>query len=512
MNVATTTVGTPTRDEHKAVVQAVVQDLLIEEAPDQLADLPVVFDTVYSLTERRLDRAGRTDPAEGLPFKAPFVAGTALGSAVWVAASLARARRLHADAAETEALIQRLGEHAGSESSVRETEERLDGVYASLADLTQRLDAREQEHAAGRSEGPLPDDPPTPPDPTRQAAELTLLVGRRGPEGRSFLLGYRLLGRDAAGRPIHLRCVTSLLHRDPGPYVAELLTDGTARPSAEWIEQVGSLLGRQLLPGKLAAQLWVHAGGGSTLQVISEEPGIPWEILRLSASGVGAGGNGPFLADAFALCEWPTDGRQVTGLSARRIAVIAPADHTLRNVEEEVAFLLGLAGESREVVRLDASTDVLLQTFSGGDFDVLHFTGHGMARGDNPDRWALLLENGEPFAPAALPAASASAPGPSLVVLNACLTAREGRALTGIGSLAQGFLQAGAGAVIGTRWAVSDGAARDFAQRFYGLFLTGTPIAETVRRSRGPRESDPDGGSTRLAYTVLGHPLARCSA
>jgi len=419
--------SSPTRDEHRSVVQAVVQDVLRAEAPDELADLPLVFDTVYSLTEQRLDRAGSLDSAEGLPFKAPFVTGTALGSAVWVTASLARARRLHADATETDALIQRLGEHAGSESRVRAMEERLDGVYDSLADLTQRLDAREQEHAASLArqrpgpppdpppaDGPPPDGPPPRPRLPHQAAELTLLVGRRGPEGRSFLLGYRLLGRDAAGQPVHLRCVTSLLHRDPGPYVAELLTDGTARPSAEWVEQVGSLLGRQLLPQKLAAQLWVYAGDGSTLQVI--------------------------------------DGAQVTGLSARRIAVIAPTDNALPTVEEEVAFLLGLAREGRETIRLQASTDVLSQAFCDGGFDVLHFTGHGMARGDNPDRWALLLERGEPFAPAALPAvASAAAPRPSLVVLNACLTAREGRALSGVGGLAQGFLQAGVGPATGVR-------------------------------------------------------------
>ena len=70
--------------------------------------------------------------------------------------------------------------------------------------------------------------------------------------------------------------------------------------------------------------------------------------------------------------------------------------------------------------------------------------------------------------------------------------------------------EAGAGAFIGSLWAVSDGAAREFAEEFYGQLRAGFPLGEAVNRARRVAAAQA-GDPTWLAYTVYGNPRATVS-
>ena len=513
------------RTEDKAVVQALVHDQLAELAPEELDDLPIVFDTVYRSAERRLDGAvERSGPADGLPFDASFVLGTVLTTTVWVVSSLIRAHRLEASTAQRAELVRQLGEQVGSEGRVRELEAQVDGLLEAVDRLSDALENRERSLHGGRRDlvpssagAPLPAGPPLPPWPDEGSslfdgagARLTLLAVEQGLGGGKYhLLGYRLLGYDGDGEPIHLRCRPQILRNAPAPHISEILS-GDGGPTSVRVGNLGTFLGG-LLPPELSNRLQELGRGSATLQVLPEEPGIPWEILRLPPAADREDGVSPFLADVFALSQWPGAGDPPLHLGAKRIALVAPEDSDLPDARAEVADLEGLARNGREVVRIPARSVAVSEALTAGDLDILHFTGHGVAPGQNPDRWSLVLERGETLDPVDLASGMGAATRPPLVFLNACHSAREGWSLVGIGGLAVAFLEAGAGAVVGANWAVADAAARAFAQEFYRHFLAGTPIAEAARRTRrllrGRDASDP----TSLAYTVLAHPDARCS-
>ena len=72
---------------------------------------------------------------------------------------------------------------------------------------------------------------------------------------------------------------------------------------------------------------------------------------------------------------------------------------------------------------------------------------------------------------------------------------------------AQQFMAAGAGAFIGTLWAVRSRSSATFAEVFYGAPTRGDPLGEAIRLARveaARDHSDP----TWLAYSAYGDPAA----
>ncbi len=96
------------------------------------------------------------------------------------------------------------------------------------------------------------------------------------------------------------------------------------------------------------------------------------------------------------------------------------------------------------------------------------------------------------------------------VFINACRSAGLAATYTRLDGWASKFLEAGAAAFIGTLWAVSDGAAREFAQELYGRLQAGSSLGEAVKCARASAASQLD-DPTWLAYTVYGDPRATLS-
>ena len=122
---------------------------------------------------------------------------------------------------------------------------------------------------------------------------------------------------------------------------------------------------------------------------------------------------------------------------------------------------------------------------------VLHFAAHGVFR-FRPKKGAervtgVVLDNGLFLTPAQLTQMTYV---PELVFVNCChLGAAEGDARGQrfhhlAANVATEFIRMGARAVVAAGWAVNDAAALDFAVRFYGEMLGGTPFGDAVRLAR----------------------------
>jgi CHAT domain-containing protein len=220
---------------------------------------------------------------------------------------------------------------------------------------------------------------------------------------------------------------------------------------------------------------------GLPFSVLGEIPGAILDEYRLThAQSV-----------AFALASWeggsepagPTvAATATTGTNARYAAL--PVLRFAEQEAEEVARL-----HATEPVR-DPSADELAASLEHAS--LFHFAGHGLFRSDRPDLSELVL----PGASGGLPAsriATLDLSGLELAVLAACSTqeADDGRS-GGLSGLTWSFLEAGAGGVIGSLWAVPDAATSELMVRLHERLAAGEPSAEALRAVQS--EAARDGG------------------
>lgn len=270
----------------------------------------------------------------------------------------------------------------------------------------------------------------------------------------------------------------------------------------------GAKLFQDLLPENLRTLLWSLQDRIRTVQVLSDEPWIPWELLKLCGEENDEIVEGPFLCEAFTMTRWfPGIGRRPL-LRLQRMAIVVPTDSGLTHVQNERAYLLSLANNQRQISEVPATYVEVLEALSKGNFDCWHFTGHGRFEASDPNRSALMLERHQRLCPEDLSGKVRNCGrAQPLVFLNACQTGREGFSLTGIGGWAHNFVEAGAAAFIGSLWSVYDKTASTFAQTFYNYLLDGETIGRAIREARVATQASND--LTWLAYTVFAEPLAK---
>ena len=119
------------------------------------------------------------------------------------------------------------------------------------------------------------------------------------------------------------------------------------------------------------------------------------------------------------------------------------------------------------------------------------------------------MMGGGPFVPGLLNRAVTThslAQRSPLVFINGCRSAGAIPEYTSLMGWAGQFMSAGAGAFIGTLWAVRSDSALAFAEAFYDALLTGQTLGLAVRAARLATAADSD--PTWLASTVYGDPTA----
>jgi formylglycine-generating enzyme required for sulfatase activity len=344
----------------------------------------------------------------------------------------------------------------------------------------------------------------TDPDLILDVTQETLADGR-------YALSFVAKAREPRLQLYFARFESAPIHGEPTHHFQELFRDLARIPAAsseDWLAGRGTQLLEEVLPIELQRRLWEHRGAIRTIQILSDEAWIPWELLRLQDPDDPC--SGAFLVEAFSVTRWLAAARfpVIMELPMRRMALVTPSESGLPRIAAEAEQLKTAGGRAHEFVEIPATFGVVLDALASGMYDGWHFAGHGLARAGGS---SLLLDRDEELSPPVLygRARQLGRLRP-LVFLNTCYSGRGAPSFTSVGGLASAFLKAGAGAFIGSHWELGDERARCFAQHFYEHLFTGLPIGEAVREARSKLRSAFPKSSDWLAYTVFAHPLARC--
>ncbi|MGC8960457.1 MAG: CHAT domain-containing protein [Chloroflexia bacterium] len=250
-----------------------------------------------------------------------------------------------------------------------------------------------------------------------------------------------------------------------------------------------------------------------TLEVVSDEPWIPWELVKPFDDGV----DDDFLCLQYDFSRWVSDGAgPAVEIMVSSLACIAPTDSRLLQVQEERRWLsdmaarLGLADHSPAEARR-SQVEALLE----GEVPIRlwHFACHGNYDDRAPGNSPLILQHGRGLRPNDLVGraqARLRADRP-LVFLNACRAGQGGLSLTGMGGWAKVLVQdCRVGALIAPMWSVNDEPAGHFAQSFYRASReAGMTLAAALRKAREETRSAYPQDPTWLAYSLYAHPNAR---
>lgn len=372
--------------------------------------------------------------------------------------------------------------------------------------------------------------------PPRSIADLpTLAIDESIARGESELVITAKIGDTVARHTAHLP--------DKAGYVEQIYTDlagirsayeeeanadaeAAAATARREVRSLGARIARELLGDDVNALLWNRRRRISQLVLqTSGELDIPWEIVHLVPVGNQRPDADRFFLGDLGLMRWMygTPRPTVIPIDPRRVVAIAPSyvNRRLRlpRAREEVTILKKLLKRTPQTA---ADAAQLRAAISQGEFDLLHFAGHGRWRDVAPlgqeiafARFSLRRNDGsasytDSDARRDLPEAGGDEGRPStpFVFLSACDVGRLRSGATGLGGFAEVFLRGGVGVFIGCSWAVRDDVTALFVRTFYEHALRdGATLGEAVLAAR--RAARDAGDLTSLAFTVFADPRAK---
>ena len=192
--------------------------------------------------------------------------------------------------------------------------------------------------------------------------------------------------------------------------------------------------------------------------------------------------------------------RNATLLQGLRLGQLPHARKESRAIQRHVAGVEALIGA-------DAS-EKALKSRDLGAYDILHFAAHAIGDEAHPERSAVLLASGDAVEDGLLQAREIEALDLAgrIVVLSACYTA-TGVVLSGEGvlSLARAFFEAGAHAVIGSRWPLRDADAAALFDTFYRHLGTGASLSEALKATQDEARATGRPASAWAGLVLLGN-------
>ncbi|MEU5910148.1 CHAT domain-containing protein [Micromonospora sp. NPDC047527] len=281
------------------------------------------------------------------------------------------------------------------------------------------------------------------------------------------------------------------------------LARGGSRYSAamtrQLIRSAGIQLWSELVPGEIQDQFWQVGGTMSAFTIATDYDVVPWELLYPLSAERDAG----FLVEQVPVVR-RTYGQHATskiGLGNPRFVVPAKAP---TGAHEEVAAIRAILGaaDGDPITRADE----LLDLINSGSLGATHFACHNTFSADG----SFIDLDGGPFRPALLAEASIRKPlrgAVPLVFINACRSAGVAPTYTRMLGWAQQFMASGAGAFVGTLWAVRSESSARFATAFYQSLAEGATLGAAALAARTEQQDDPL-DPTWLAYAVYGDPFA----
>ena len=369
------------------------------------------------------------------------------------------------------------------------------------------------------------------------------IVIPQGEAGRPADVELRVI-RDADGRTLHFHLHS---HKLPGLHdraLGSVVFNDLSRPSAfferlverlsmfaaranqemntveakrleDEIADIGIELYEQLFPEPLRQVYWElkalrDAGQLQNLLIVSDEPWIPWELVKPYDVVDGADVEDDHLAGAWQMSRWLAGVALPSGLDIRAAQLIAPI-LDLDFVWEEIQYFDSLGDREIEVATPITTRAEFLALAQEGGAQLFHFATHGNFNQAFVDESPITLQD-EPLFPSDLNKRRAGGlrREKPLFFLNTCHGARVGFNLTGLGGWAQRLVdQLGVTAFVGTLWEVHDELASKFAQTFYEGLWDGKTLGESFFCARLSIRNIQNANPTWIAYTLYGDPNSR---
>ncbi len=275
------------------------------------------------------------------------------------------------------------------------------------------------------------------------------------------------------------------------------------------LADIGHWLYRRLFPEQMRVAYSRFRTKVTTLQIISDEPWIPWELVKPFDDGESPTfDRDDFLCMQFQLTRWLAgDTSPAPVVSVDRLAVFETgkpwrgvALSSAAEVRDRVTNLAASRPDDADVRPEELDFSELKTLLREERLDLLHFAGHIDDKIEQPEEARIGPANGPQ---------DLAAIGP-LVFFNSCREPQQGWALTSLGSWADGWVRDfGCGAFVAPQWKISARLGRAFADAFYTALDDGQTFGQAARSARRElREAEP-GRLAWLAYNVFAHPNGR---
>ena len=268
------------------------------------------------------------------------------------------------------------------------------------------------------------------------------------------------------------------------------------------VDKLGTSLYVRLFPKGLQEFFWENRNKFKSIRVYSDEPWIPWEILKPSGKINGRIVEAGFLCETYAFSRWIGDIPPQKKQAIKKIKVVIPKDTNLEGAMDERDWIEDFCEKKGLRFSEISGFKEVESSLEEGGFDLLHFSTHGFYDENNPEMSGLVLEKNYELRATNLTGVTANFGSEHpIVIANACQTGQMGLSF---GDEAWGlpiaFLEAGVFAYIGCHWSVGDLTAEKFTQTLYEKLNEGKPLDKAVQLARvvAREEGDP----SWLAYTL----------
>lgn len=285
------------------------------------------------------------------------------------------------------------------------------------------------------------------------------------------------------------------------PVFAGLLQANESREIAAAVRLYGDLLSDAIasLPPHLTRLVIVPDGSLHHL---------PFETLRATPESppLGARYEIAYVPSATLWLHWRTNapaknqGRLLTLADpavAGRLPYAKEESRAIKRSIEATNTLIGAAASERALKNADLAA-----------YDVFHFAAHAVADESHPERSAIFLAPGDATEDGLLQAREIEALDLTgrIVVLSACQTA-AGVIQSGEGvlSLARAFFEAGAHAVVGSRWPLRDADGAALFDTFYRHLSVGASLAEALKSTQAEARAAGLPASSWAGLVLLGN-------
>ncbi|MGK2965565.1 MAG: CHAT domain-containing protein [Tepidiformaceae bacterium] len=355
------------------------------------------------------------------------------------------------------------------------------------------------------------------------APDLELCIETLGPDAKTLTFTLHSNSEDVGYHHTRVGSVTltgSPLDEIQGVYNelskmagARPATDDEAAAQERRMANLGRGLWERLFSDELKAAYWDFAPKIESLLITSDEPWIPWEIVKpFRFDSAGQREDAPYLCESFKVARWLSGPGPADQLAVTHVRPVAPAVVNLDSVRTELAYL-----EQLSTLRAGVLPDVpyndrarVVDLFEAGDFSIIHFAAHGTFDSLSPDNSGISLTGG-PFRPSDVFARFGGTRPRPLVFINACHGARMQFAFTGLGGWADRLVrQSRVAAFVCAAWEVNDRLALQFTEVFYASLLRDNlTLGESFLAAREAIRLAEPSNSSWLAYVLYADPGAR---